>query len=134
MIKRNARRISIGHAGHITVTQERTLMIAFDDARKRLKTRLAELDHRLVDIEHDLDEAKPADFEEAASDREGDEMLEELGSVGLVEVRMIEAALKRLDEGTYGTCVSCGEPISAERLEAVPHAPLCKTCAGAGKH
>jgi len=124
----------MGHDGPITVTQERTLMIAFDDARKRLKTRLAELDHRLVDIEHDLDEAKPADFEEAASDREGDEMLEELGSVGLVEVRMIEAALKRLDEGTYGTCVSCGEPISAERLEAVPHAPLCKTCAGAGKH
>ncbi|MEO0383739.1 MAG: TraR/DksA family transcriptional regulator [Pseudomonadota bacterium] len=109
-------------------------MIAFEDARKRLKTRLAELDHRLVDIEHDLDEAKPADFEEAASDREGDEMLEELGSVGLVEVRMIEAALKRLDEGTYGACVSCGELISAERLEAVPHTPLCKTCAGAGKH
>lgn len=134
MIKRNAGHFAIWHHGRITATQERTLMIAFDDARKRLKTRLAELDHRLVDIEHDLDEAKPADFEEAASDREGDEMLEELGSVGLVEVRMIEAALKRLDEGTYGTCVSCGEPISAERLEAVPHAPLCKTCAGAGKH
>ncbi|MFN3228204.1 MAG: TraR/DksA family transcriptional regulator, partial [Hyphomicrobiales bacterium] len=78
--------------------------------------------------------AKSADFEEAASDREGDEMLEELGSVGLMEVRMIEAALKRLDQGTYGTCVSCGEEISAERLEAVPHAPLCKDCAGAGKH
>lgn len=109
-------------------------MIAHEDARKRLKNRLAELDTRLVEIEHDLDEAKPADFEEAASDRESDEMLEELGSVGLVEVRMIEAALKRLDEGTYGICVSCGEAISDERLSAVPHAPLCKECAGAGKH
>jgi RNA polymerase-binding transcription factor DksA len=109
-------------------------MIAFDDARKRLKSRLAELDTRLVDIEHDLDEARPADFEEAASDRESDEMLEELGSVGLQEVRMIEAALKRLDQGTYGICMSCGEEISPERLEAVPHAPLCRTCAGAGKH
>ncbi len=109
-------------------------MIAPEDARKRLKSRLAELDTRLVEIEHDLDEAKPADFEEAAIDRESDEMLEELGSVGLVEVRMIEAALKRLDEGTYGICVSCGEPISDERLAAVPHTPLCRECAGAGKH
>ena len=108
-------------------------MIAPEDARKRLKARLAELDNRLVEIEHDLDEAKPADFEEAATDRESDEMLEELGSVGLVEVRMIEAALKRLDKGTYGVCVSCGEPISDARLTAVPHTPLCKDCAGAGK-
>lgn len=110
------------------------MMITNETARARLQKRLVELDHRLVDIEHDLDEAKPADFEEAASDREGDEMLEELGSVGLVEVRMIEAALKRIDEGQYGKCVTCDEPISDARLEAVPHTPLCKDCAGASKH
>ncbi|MFK7793524.1 MAG: TraR/DksA family transcriptional regulator [Devosiaceae bacterium] len=109
-------------------------MTAHTDARQRLLKRLAELDHRLVDIEHDLDEARPADFEEAATDREGDEMLEELGSVGLQEVKMIQAALKRIDDGSYGTCVSCDEAISAERLEAVPHTPLCKECAGAGPH
>lgn len=109
-------------------------MIAYDTARALLKQRLSELDHRLIDIEHDLDEAKPADFEEAASDRESDEMLEELGTVGLQEVRMIEAALKRLDDGKYGICVNCGEEISEARLKAVPHAPLCKECAGAGKH
>lgn len=103
-----------------------------DLARKRLRNRLAELDHRLVEIEHDLDEPRPADFEEAASDRESDEMLEELGQVGLTEVRMIEAALARIDAGTYGTCTKCGDPISTERLEAVPHAPLCRHCAGAG--
>lgn len=109
-------------------------MTANETARARLNKRLAELDHRLVDIEHDLDEARPADFEEAASDRESDEMLEELGSVGLVEVRMIQAALKRIDDGSYGTCVRCGEEISQARLEAVPHTPLCKDCAGAQKH
>lgn len=110
------------------------MMTTNETARVRLKKRLAELDHRLVDIEHDLDEPKPADFEEAASDRESDEMLEELGSVGLVEVRMIEAALKRIDDGKYGKCVKCDEAISGARLEAVPHAPLCKDCAGASKH
>ena len=37
----------------------------------------------------------------------------------------IEAALARIDDGTYGLCVRCGQPIAAERLEAVPYATLC---------
>jgi DnaK suppressor protein len=37
----------------------------------------------------------------------------------------IERALRRIDEGTYGTCDVCGRPIGAERLEAVPWATLC---------
>ena len=41
----------------------------------------------------------------------------------------IEAALRRLDEGSYGTCVSCGQPITAERLGARPAASTCITCA-----
>jgi RNA polymerase-binding transcription factor DksA len=38
------------------------------------------------------------------------------------------AALKRLDDGTYGKCEGCGEAIPVERLEALPAAPLCVTC------
>jgi RNA polymerase-binding protein DksA len=37
----------------------------------------------------------------------------------------IEAALKRLDDGTYGTCTACGKEIGIERLEAYPWASLC---------
>lgn len=37
----------------------------------------------------------------------------------------IEAALQRVEDGTYGTCVVCGKPIGEERLEAVPYASLC---------
>jgi len=40
----------------------------------------------------------------------------------------IEAALKRIDDGTYGTCVSCGAPIPFERLEVVPAADRCVAC------
>jgi DnaK suppressor protein len=40
-------------------------------------------------------------------------------------VSEIDAALRRIDEGTYGTCVVCGRPIGEERLEAVPWATLC---------
>lgn len=40
----------------------------------------------------------------------------------------IEAALARIDRGTYGTCQRCGRPISEERLEALPYAELCIDC------
>ncbi len=54
--------------------------------------------------------------------RELDEGLEENADHLLGE---IEAALGRIDEGTYGRCASCGKPIALERLEAVPYATLC---------
>jgi len=37
----------------------------------------------------------------------------------------VERALSKLDDGTYGTCDECGEPIGDERLEAIPWAILC---------
>lgn len=37
----------------------------------------------------------------------------------------VERALGKLDEGTYGSCDVCGEPIAAERLEAIPWAVRC---------
>jgi DnaK suppressor protein len=54
--------------------------------------------------------------------RELDEGLEENAGHILEE---IDAALARLDDGTYGLCTRCGQPISAERLDAVPYATLC---------
>jgi DnaK suppressor protein len=54
--------------------------------------------------------------------RELDEGLEDNAEHLVVEV---EAALRRIEDGTYGTCVVCGKPIGAERLEAVPYATLC---------
>ena len=40
----------------------------------------------------------------------------------------VEAALVRLDDGTYGTCVRCGRPIAPERLDALPWAAHCIDC------
>ncbi|HEX3264811.1 MAG TPA: TraR/DksA C4-type zinc finger protein [Candidatus Limnocylindrales bacterium] len=48
------------------------------------------------------------------------------------ELALVEGALRRLDEGTYGACTSCGNPIAPERLEAIPWAPLCIDCARKG--
>ncbi|MDZ7725673.1 MAG: TraR/DksA C4-type zinc finger protein [candidate division KSB1 bacterium] len=40
----------------------------------------------------------------------------------------LNLALERIEEGDFGVCVSCGEDISHDRLEAVPHARLCIKC------
>jgi RNA polymerase-binding transcription factor DksA len=45
------------------------------------------------------------------------------------ELVLVEAALRALDDGTYGICVSCGAVIAPERLEAIPWAPTCIDCA-----
>jgi len=43
-------------------------------------------------------------------------------------LEVIDAALARLDAGTYGLCTTCGRPIGAERLEALPAAAQCIDC------
>jgi DnaK suppressor protein len=58
-------------------------------------------------------------------DRELDYTLEENSEHLLGE---IDAALKRIDDGTYGVCTNCGKQIPAERLEARPWATLCIDC------
>jgi len=40
----------------------------------------------------------------------------------------VEHALDKFDQGTYGLCDSCGQPIEPARLEALPHASLCLSC------
>ena len=45
-----------------------------------------------------------------------------------IQLKLIEAALGRLDSGDYGVCVDCREPISCRRLEAIPWANRCTVC------
>jgi RNA polymerase-binding protein DksA len=42
----------------------------------------------------------------------------------------VEHALHKFEEGTYGLCDNCGQPIDPERLEALPQASLCMNCKG----
>jgi DnaK suppressor protein len=44
------------------------------------------------------------------------------------QLALIEAALERMDDGTYGRCTECGEAIPAARLEARPQSALCVRC------
>jgi RNA polymerase-binding protein DksA len=63
-----------------------------------------------------------ADTATETHDRELDEGIEEDAERTLEQV---DAALGRIEAGTYGTCEVCGRPIGAERLEAVPYTTLC---------
>jgi RNA polymerase-binding protein DksA len=62
------------------------------------------------------------DIATATFDREMATSLEENSNHVLAE---IEAALARIEQGTYGLCERCGRPIGLERLEALPWAKLC---------
>jgi DnaK suppressor protein len=102
------------------------------DERRRTAQRLAALrgDHRgFVDASRDTN----ADDEH---DPEGATIAFERSQVGALarqaRARMaeVDAALARLDAGTYGTCVVCGRPIEPERLEARPTAESHVACVG----
>ena len=61
----------------------------------------------------------------ATLDREIDYTLEENSENVLAS---IDGALSRIEQGTYGVCVSCGHPIAEERLAAIPWATQCIGC------
>ncbi len=67
----------------------------------------------------------PADVATVTFDRELDYSLEE-NEERLLEA--IDASLARIDEGTYGICTACGQPIGEERLEALPWTTQCIDC------
>ena len=66
-----------------------------------------------------------ADTATETYDRELDYTLEENSEHVLAE---IDAALRRIEDGTYGQCTNCGRQIPRERLEARPYATLCIDC------
>lgn len=100
-----------------------------DEARTRLAQQLAELKERQKRISAELAAPLNRDLSEQAVELEDDESLE--GQAALIgrEIASVNRALTRIEQGSYGECVRCGEPISPKRLEARPEAALCFTCA-----
>lgn len=97
--------------------------------RAQLEERLAFLEARVHEIDAELDSHQTKDWEDRATEREGDETLERLATTGQSEMAQIRAALARMDAGEYGICVACGNEISEERLDLLPATPFCRTCA-----
>lgn len=98
-------------------------------ARARLAEQLAELEARQARIVQDLSEPLHADSSEQAVEMEDDVPLESQAVLVAREIASVNRALRRIENGTYGECVRCGDTIDPRRLEVRPEAALCIACA-----
>src|SRR6476660_2304083 len=111
---------------------ERDLLLA---ERVRARERVAALEREFAA----LAEAASAAGTDDEHDPEGATLaFERQHAAALLEaareqVAALDDALRRLDEGRYGVCDRCGQPIGAERLAARPAAVTCVRCAGDGR-
>ena len=94
-----------------------------------LEAKRADLEHRLAGVTKDITKTLSSDFAEQATERENDDVLEEIAKETQVSIARIRAALQRIDDDTYGLCAGCGDDIAPERLEAIPEATHCVKCA-----
>jgi len=104
-------------------------MSDLDLVRKKLEQRLSQLGQRLSHIDADLRRLANQDSAEHATEAENDEVLERLSEAETAEVEEIRLALQRVASGSYGSCAKCGESIPEGRLEALPYATRCISCA-----
>jgi len=101
-------------------------MKSLEIRRQELLARKAQLAQRMTQISDEFETHEAKDWAEMATEREGDEVLQDLGAAARNELRMIEAALARIDDGEYGYCVTCGAQIAEERLDVIPATPFCR--------
>jgi DnaK suppressor protein len=95
-----------------------------EDERDSLARQLAELgygDAGTLNYDSNFADTSQVTAERGEAEALAGELKEALAEV--------EAALQRVEDGTYGRCVRCGEPIAEARLEAMPAAQLCIKCA-----
>ena len=97
--------------------------------RNHILEQIAELTERARRIHSDLKSSHSADWEEQAIERENDEVLEQLEGELQHDLAQWQQALARLDEGQYGVCEVCQQPIAEARLQALPSAVRCINCA-----
>lgn len=93
-----------------------------------LKARKAEIETNLEHIDQALSEYNEVGFSDAAIEHEDDEVIEAQMHTGQNEILAINAALQRIQDATFGICMTCKEAISEERLDIVPTAVKCRNC------
>jgi DnaK suppressor protein len=106
-----------------------------DDARRRLDEERERLEGMRSEFEslhnesedESLSELSSMDQHQADVGTETFNRERDLSILENVEAELadIEHAMRRIDDGTYGTCEACGKPIGDERLEAMPAARFC---------
>ena len=102
-----------------------------DYFRKRLETRQQELRRTVTRNQQDgrsADEDTAQDIADRAASSYNKEFLFSQSNNDRQLLQMVESALDRIREGTFGECISCGKEINPKRLEAVPWTRHCIEC------
>jgi RNA polymerase-binding transcription factor len=99
-------------------------------ARKQLEKMLADLDRSIGVLQGDPVAIRDHSAADAGSDLTDADRAQAMLTVATAQRRAVIEALKRVDEGTYGSCVDCGRPVPEGRLEARPEAARCVECQG----
>ena len=102
-----------------------------ENFRKRLETRQKELRHMVTRNQQDgraADDEATQDVADRAASSYTKEFLFSQSNADRHLLNMVEGALARIREGSFGECVSCGKEINPKRLEAVPWTQYCIQC------
>lgn len=99
------------------------------ELRQKLTDKRWELRQRLDRISANVRQSLDSDSEERAKQLDNSEVVDALGNESREELKKITSALRRMDEGLYGLCEECGQPIAEGRLHAYPYAVACIDCA-----
>jgi RNA polymerase-binding transcription factor len=99
------------------------------DRRRAIVGRVARTDGLLGE----LDESTPSEVEEEAQELNQARIVAQLGQRGRAELDAIDVAIELMERGDYGFCEECEEPIDVARLEVLPTARRCTTCAEASE-
>jgi len=99
------------------------------ETRQVLLQHKAELEKRVKRIHEHARDPLEADSSEQAAQLGNVAVVTALETEAKQELAAIDAALRRLDAGTYGICITCGEVIGSQRLRARPASLECVDCA-----
>lgn len=112
-------------------------LTAREEARDRLLARRTQLLHRFryaSQLADELAEDRTVEIVDRANDHWDAHVLSRLGDAETKQLAAVIAALRRLADGSYGTCARCAGAIESARLVAMPEAALCSACARLPSH
>jgi RNA polymerase-binding transcription factor DksA len=101
--------------------------------KKQLETELREAEKRRQQLAEQLDERPEFGLGTGSTGSYTWEMALARRDRVAEEIQTLQAALKRVNDGSYGQCENCGKPIDPERLEILPTTTLCSDCARTGQ-
>ena len=109
---------------YITLCREKLLAL-----RARLRGDVTQMEDDALNKDHSKTTSMPNHMAELGSDNFDRELTLSLVGTENEALDQIEAAIERIEDGSYGQCEECGGKIPKSRLEAIPYVALCVRCA-----